>query len=91
MVQRMGSGLEFDAPLVLYHSKEPAAFELCDSTEKSCRFVHAELGEGGDVWLAVEDGTDPNRVRYCRADSPLCNLYDVAGLPVGPFEIEVRQ
>jgi hypothetical protein len=24
------------------------------------------------------------------ADSPLGNLYDAAGLPVGPFEIEVQ-
>ena len=29
------------------------------------------------------------RVRYCWADSPLCNLYDEAGLPVGPFEIGI--
>jgi sialate O-acetylesterase len=28
-------------------------------------------------------------VRFCWADSPLCNLYDAAGLPVGPFEIPV--
>jgi sialate O-acetylesterase len=30
-------------------------------------------------------------VRFCWADSPLCNLYDGVGLPVGPFELEVRR
>jgi len=29
------------------------------------------------------------RVRFCWGDSPLCNLYDAAGLPVGPFEIGI--
>jgi sialate O-acetylesterase len=32
----------------------------------------------------------PTRVRYCWADSPLCNLYDGASLPVGPFEVPVN-
>jgi sialate O-acetylesterase len=30
------------------------------------------------------------RVRFCWGDSPLCNLYDGSGLPVGPFEIDIK-
>ena len=29
-------------------------------------------------------------VRYCWGDAPLCNLYDGADLPAGPFEIAVQ-
>jgi len=80
---------DFDAPLVVYDSKEPSAFELCGAAAGSCRFVHAEIIDGGRVQLAG-DAADATRVRFCWADSPLCNLYDSAGLPVGPFEIEVK-
>jgi sialate O-acetylesterase len=92
--QRSGTNVivtlaDFDAPLVVYGSKEPSAFELCGAAAGSCRFVHAEIIDGGRVQLAG-DAADATRVRFCWADSPLCNLYDSAGLPVGPFEIEVK-
>jgi sialate O-acetylesterase len=80
----------FEGPLVVYNAKAPSAFELCGATEGSCRFVYASLNEDR-VWLSVGEVPNPKRVRFCWADSPLCNLYDAAGLPVGPFEIEVRQ
>ena len=83
----------FEGGLAVYNSKDPAAFELCGAAEGSCRFVTATLS-GGQVLLDDTAGTTdqrnaPTRVRYCWADSPLCNLYDGAGLPVGPFEIPV--
>jgi sialate O-acetylesterase len=78
---------DFSGDLVAYNSKDPAAFELCGSAEGSCRFVSAALAGGGKVRLDPADVTAPTRVRYCWADSPLCNLYDGDGLPVGPFEI----
>ena len=28
-------------------------------------------------------------VRYCWADSPICNLYDREGLPAVPFELPI--
>jgi len=80
----------FDGPLAVYHSKEPSAFELCGKKEGSCRFAKAVM-DGENVLLRSEDVPDPKRVRFCWADSPLCNLYDAAGLPVVPFEIEVQQ
>jgi sialate O-acetylesterase len=80
---------DFDAPLAVYDAREPAAFELCGATTGSCRFVRAQLRDNDQVLL--EDGAaGATRVRFCWADSPLCNLYDAAGLPVGPFEIEIK-
>ncbi len=29
------------------------------------------------------------RVRYCWGDSPVCTIYDSAGLPAGPFEVKI--
>jgi sialate O-acetylesterase len=80
---------EAEGKLVVYNSRDPSAFELCGSDAGSCRYVSARLT--GDVSVTLEGvGTLPARVRFCWADSPLCNLYDSAGLPVGPFEIEVK-
>ncbi len=80
---------KFDGALTVYNSKDPAAFELCGAAADSCRFVSAQL-QGDRVLLSTEEVADPKRVRFCWADSPLCNLYDGAGLPVVPFEIEVK-
>ena len=82
---------DFEGDLVVYSSKDPSAFELCGAAEGSCRFVSARLEGGGKVWLDASGVTAPTRVRFCWADSPLCNLYDGVGLPVGPFEIALSQ
>jgi sialate O-acetylesterase len=29
------------------------------------------------------------RVRYCWADSPICTLFDQAGMPAGPFQLTI--
>ena len=77
-------------------AQDPSGFELCAATQASCRFVRAQLrgpdgGAGnGEVLLTHKTAADATRVRFCWADSPLCNLFDTAGLPVGPFEIDVN-
>ena len=81
---------DFAAPLVAYNARDPSAFELCGEAEGSCRFVTARLLGEGRVSLDAGESPSPARVRYCWADSPLCNLYDGDGLPVGPFEIAIR-
>jgi sialate O-acetylesterase len=81
---------KFDGDLVVRSSKHPAAFELCGAAAGSCRFVSARLGSGGTIALDAGDAPEARRVRFCWADSPVCNLYDTAGLPVGPFEIDVQ-
>jgi sialate O-acetylesterase len=80
---------DFDPPLIAYNSRDPAAFELCGPGAGSCRFVRAQLRGAAEV-LLEDAAAAATRVRFCWADSPICNLYDAAGLPVGPFEIEIE-
>lgn len=84
----------FDGDLRVIGSKDPAAFELCGATQQSCRYVRAELRPGeagrGTILLTDADAGSATRVRFCWADSPLCNLFDTTGLPVGPFELEIQ-
>ena len=93
--RRSGTGVEvtfadFDGRLEVIGSRDPAGFELCGATQDSCRFVRAALGEGGVIRLEDPASASATRVRFCWADSPLCNLYDTEGLPVGPFEMAVE-
>jgi sialate O-acetylesterase len=74
--------------LVAYSHSMPIAFELCDDAPHSCRFASAQI-EGARVVLPVPAGSSPTRVRYCWADSPVCTLADVSGLPAVPFELRV--
>ena len=68
----------------------PIAFELCGATDASCRFADARLSNG-DVVLTGPDVASATRVRYCWGDAPLCNLYDAAALPVGPFGAAIER
>jgi len=63
------------------------AFELCGPSDGSCRFVDARI-EGQTVILG-DDAAAATRVRYCWGDAPICNLYDEADLPAGPFEAPI--
>lgn len=83
------SFVKAEGDLIVYNSKDPAAFELCGADEGSCRFVSAKLTGRDSVTLDASDIGAPTRVRFCWADSPICNLYDTAGLPVGPFELAI--
>jgi sialate O-acetylesterase len=80
---------DFEGKLLVIGSQDPAGFELCGATQDTCHFVRAQL-QGGKVLLTDANARNATRVRFCWADSPLCNLYDTVGLPVGPFEIEVK-
>jgi sialate O-acetylesterase len=73
--------------LVAY-SGAPVGFELCGPAPGSCRWVPATLES--DVVDLPAAGGPADRVRYCWADSPVCNLYDRSGLPATPFELGVR-
>lgn len=70
-------------------ARDPAGFELCGDDQQSCRFVRAQLSVDDSVRLDNSAGGPATRVRFCWADSPLCNLYDTE-LPVGPFELAVE-
>lgn len=74
--------------LVAYSSDRPIGFELCGPAPGSCRYVAASLA--GSVVTLDAAGGPADRVRFCWGDSPICNLYDRAGLPAGPFELKVQ-
>jgi sialate O-acetylesterase len=77
--------------LVSYSSSVAIGFELCGDGPDSCRFVAGTV-DGTRVVLPenATTGRPPARVRFCWGASPLCNLSDLSGLPVGPFEIPIK-
>ncbi|HKD23054.1 MAG TPA: sialate O-acetylesterase, partial [Rhizomicrobium sp.] len=72
--------------LVTYSSAEPIGFELCG---KTCSYASAEIAHG-EIQLAIPARTTPAWVRYCWADSPICTLFDGAGLPAAPFDLPIE-
>jgi sialate O-acetylesterase len=79
---------DIDGALKALSYHRPLGFELCGEGPGTCRFVDAEL-KGDTVTLPVGNGPAV-RVRYCWADSPICNLQDSARQPPGPFEAVVK-
>ena len=78
---------DVEGALAAYSAPGPIAFELCDAAREHCRFVTA-MASGNTVTL--DAGSEPaDYVRYCWADSPVCNLYDGSALPAGPFEMQI--
>lgn len=75
--------------LVAHSAAGPIAIELCGETQTSCRYASATI-QGSDMIIAA-DGAPATRVRHCWGDGPICNLYDTAGLPAGPFELIVSE
>jgi sialate O-acetylesterase len=65
----------------------PSGFELCGTTQASCRWAEARV-EGTSVVLST--ARNATRVRYAWGGSPVCPLFDGSGLPAGPFEMPVR-
>jgi sialate O-acetylesterase len=78
-----------DGQLLAYSANVATGFELCGDAQGSCRFVPG-IVQGSSVTLPVGGGA-ASRVRFCWGDSPVCNLYDGAGLPAGPFELRVAR
>jgi sialate O-acetylesterase len=75
--------------LVTYGNGGAIGFELCGKAAGSCRFVEG-VTQGNRVQIDVPQGAPTERLRYAWADSPICTLFDEAGLPAGPFEVEIR-
>ncbi|MBS0422703.1 MAG: beta galactosidase jelly roll domain-containing protein [Proteobacteria bacterium] len=73
--------------LVVYGHAQPIGFEVCGDEPGSCRFAAARLA-GSQVKVTSEAAA--TRVRYLWADSPICTLFDLSGVPVGPFELKLQ-
>lgn len=82
---------DVEQKLVTYSSSQAIGFELCGAGPGSCRFVSGEV-DGARVILPLPTMPRwrPVRVRFCWGPSPLCNVTDGSGLPVGPFELPIR-
>ncbi len=78
-----------DGRLIARSGTAPIAFETCGKDQSSCKFAEATI-EGNTVIFRAADPAAVQRVRYCWGDAPVCNLYDAAGLPAGPFEVAVQ-
>jgi sialate O-acetylesterase len=73
--------------LVTEESNRPIGFQLCDQAQH-CAFADA-MQRGNAVMIDTSSDPAAVTVRYCWADSPICNLYDREGLPAVPFELPI--
>ena len=91
-VRVVGAGLQVDYPagvgLTTYGSDRVVGLQLCDAAG-ACRWAEGRV-EGDGLWLA-EVAPEAVRVRFCWADSPVCNLDGGEGLPAAPFELDIRR
>ncbi len=74
--------------LVVQGSNRPAGFEICDGADH-CHFVDA-MAAGTRIVLRGAQLPRRAHLRYAWSDSPVCNLYNTAGLPAVPFDIPIR-
>ena len=67
----------------------PSPLAVCrkDGAMK-CTAAEATLTEAG-LAVTIPAGTEPGIVRYCWAAAPICNIFDDAQLPLGPFELAI--
>jgi len=75
--------------LVALGADGPIGFELCGSAANTCRYAGATIS-GNTVRLHAPGSDGATRVRYGWADAPVVTLYDGAGLPAGPFAMDIR-
>lgn len=75
--------------LAIYESNRAIGFQVCGET-KLCTYVNAVAREG-EIDLDVSHIKDAAFVRFCWADSPICNVYNSAGLPAVPFELPITE
>ena len=75
--------------LTIPASNRPIGFQICDAKER-CQFADA-IQNGNEIEIDVSHIEHVASVRYCWADSPICNVYNSANLPGVPFEIPIKQ
>ena len=80
---------DVEGRLITYSSNQAIGFELCAAAPGPCRFVSGTVGSDR-VAIPTDAGAPPARLRFCWGGSPVCNLVDGSGLPVGPFELALR-
>ncbi|MDE1938531.1 MAG: sialate O-acetylesterase [Alphaproteobacteria bacterium] len=76
-----------DSGLLAYENNRPVSFQVCDKARR-CRFVDAKQNKY-TIDLDVTHIRDAAMVRFCWADSPICNIYNGYDLPAVPFELPI--
>ena len=80
---------DVEGRLATSSSSHAIGFELCGAAPGTCRFASGTV-EADRVVIPTNGGPPPARLRFCWGGSPVCNLSDGSGLPVGPFELALR-
>jgi sialate O-acetylesterase len=80
----------FSETVVAYGNDLAIGFQLCEA--KTCVFASANLSKDApaSVSLLIPKGMKPDAVRYCWADSPICNMFDALERPVTPFQASIN-
>ena len=65
-------------------------FSLC-TPDLACHWVDGTLTKDTVTLTVPKAAAKANLVRFCWADSPLCNLYSAEGLPAVPFEMAITK
>lgn len=66
-------------------------FSLC-TADNQCHWVDGVVGKDAVTMTLPKLGkTVLSKVRFCWADSPMCNLYSAEGLPAVPFEMDITR
>jgi sialate O-acetylesterase len=63
-------------------------FSLC-TADLSCQWVDGVVAKDTVTLTVPKAAAKAGLVRFCWADSPLCNLYSAEGLPAVPFELPI--
>jgi sialate O-acetylesterase len=76
------------AGLVTQEWDKAIGFSLC-SADGACHWADGLIGKDAVTLAVPKAAVKATTVRFCWADSPLCNLYSAEGLPAVPFEIAI--
>lgn len=67
--------------------REPVGFAIAGADKKFV-WAEAKILDGNRIEVSSDDVSDPVAVRYAWADNPVCNMYDMVGLPLTPFRTD---
>ncbi|GLK50012.1 9-O-acetylesterase [Brevundimonas intermedia] len=69
-------------------SDQAIGLELCNADESDCRYAQGRVT--GDALMIAGLGSSDAVVRYGWDDAPVLNLFNAAGLPLGPFRLSIH-
>ena len=75
-----------DGGLKTTNAEDVKGFEIAGLDHKF-RWAISRI-EGNDVIVSCKDIVNPIAVRYAWAKNPICNLYNIVGLPASPFRTD---